>query len=195
MIILSLDISTKTGWSLFSFDKKFELQEYGLMSCKQEGTKFDVFDPDSIDKILLTVDDYSTKLTDLLNKTKPDRVVIEQTNLGRQRIVQKLLEWIHYKTIIIIKEKVGQHPIFVDSSQWRKAVGLKLSVEDRKHNKDIKKNKKRGKIGKKQLAVRIVNDLFKHVLKEPLKMKDNDIADSILVGLGYYNLFLGEKDG
>ena len=71
---------------------------------------------------------------------------------------------------------------YVRTQSWRSAVDLKMTNDDKEHNKLVKEGKARGKIGKKHLSVRMVNSLFG--LK--LKLKDNDIADSILIGLSAY---------
>ena len=47
----------------------------------------------------------------------------------------------------------------------------------------MRAGKKRGKISKKHLAVRMVNDLY----GKQLKLKDNDEADAILMGQAYVN--------
>jgi hypothetical protein len=46
----------------------------------------------------------------------------------------------------------------------------------------VKQKKKRGKIGKKHLSVRYVNDIF----GLDFKIKDNDIADSICLASSYF---------
>lgn len=183
--ILALDISTKTGWALFDLSKEIKLINYGLLTSKEVGIKYDDFNDTSIELILKTVTNFNTLLLKTIAETKPDFIVVEQTNLGRQRIVQKLLEWLHFCCINTVRESTGKYPSFLDSSEWRKTVGLKLSKEDREHNKVIKKTKGRGKINKKHLAVRIANEVFKNDLRDVLKIKDNDIADAILLGLAF----------
>lgn len=188
MKVLSLDISTKTGWALFDVGQGIKLLDYGLLLSKEEGIKYDKFDANSIQLILKTVDNFSSLIKELIIKASPDLIVVEQTNLGRQRIVQKLLEWLHFCCISIVRDLSGDYPSFIDSSEWRKIVNLKLTKEDKDRNKALKKCKGRGKINKKHLAVRIANELFKSNLKEVLKMKDNDIADAILIGLAFCKL-------
>jgi hypothetical protein len=69
----------------------------------------------------------------------------------------------------------------MDTSEWRKIVGLWMSKEDKKNNRQVSIGKKRGKITKKHLSVRMVNEKF----NKSLKLKDNDEADAILLGLAY----------
>jgi hypothetical protein len=56
-----------------------------------------------------------------------------------------------------------------------------MNKEDLKNNRDVKAGKKRGKISKKHLAVRMVNEKY----GKKLKLKDNDEADAILMGQAY----------
>jgi hypothetical protein len=67
---------------------------------------------------------------------------------------------------------------YMDPSEWRKIVDLKLSKADKDNNKAVKKKEKRGKITRKHLSVRMVNEKF----GKSLKIKDNDEADAILLG-------------
>jgi len=70
---------------------------------------------------------------------------------------------------------------YVDPSHWRKIVGLKLTDEDKKHNKMVSKGLVKGRITPKHLSVRIANSLF----ALELILKNNDVADSILLGHSY----------
>jgi hypothetical protein len=56
-------------------------------------------------------------------------------------------------------------------------VGLRLTKEDKENNKLVRNHLKRGKITPKHLSVRWANREF----DLSLKIKDNDIADSLAV--------------
>jgi hypothetical protein len=64
---------------------------------------------------------------------------------------------------------------YIDTSRWRNICGQHMSKEQRKHNKDVKDGKIRGKITAKHLAVLWCNS--KYGLN--LLMKDEDAADAI----------------
>jgi len=131
------------------------------------------------------VDDYhyvdnadrtSNSIVFLIKKYKPDYIYIEQTNQGRNRTSQKQLEFLHYSALKGIDGcGLAERVRYVDSSAWRKHLKVKLSPEDRKHNKLVKSKLARGKITLKHKAVEWANDLYS--LK--LILKDNDIADAL----------------
>lgn len=136
----------------------------------------------------------------LVKKHKPDVVVIEETNLGRNRMSQRQLEWIHCCVMTALVDEVKLPVVYLSSSAWRQALGLVLTKEDKKNNAKLSKAKKlaatggssiheakkkvgvKGKVNHKHLSVRYVNEHF----GLNLKMKENDIADAICVATGYY---------
>lgn len=195
MKLLSLDISTKTGWAVFTSSvvnyNVAQLHNYGRIDIvdKNIDQKIDYknFNNQTMQAIFKALGNFYSSINRLVDEYYPDIIVIEQTNLGRQRISQKVLEWLHLIVCLIIVNRLGKFPIFIDSSDWRKTVGLRLSKEDKEHNKLIKKQGKRGKINKKHLALRIVNEKFKKRFSTPLKVKDNDIADAICLGVAWLN--------
>lgn len=173
MRILGLDLSTHIGWSVMNNDI---LEYYGLYDAPN-------FSGRSMDHSLLAerARYAMTHVGNLLWKYKPDYIVIEETNLGKQRLAQKQLEWIHFTVFDLIeKANLSNKVIYIDTSAWRKMLSLKLSKEQREHNKNVKKSKTRSKSGEgkvtwKHLSVNYVNDRFG--LK--FKFKDNDITDAI----------------
>jgi len=181
MRILSLDISTKTGWAFFD---NCVLSKYGridIVDKKFNKIDYKVFSQQTLVGMFFALGNFYRSISKLFKEINPDVIVVEQTNLGRQRISQKMLEWLHLIACLVSLTLFHKFPVFLDSSDWRKIVGLRLTKADKDHNKAIKKQGKRGKIGKKQLAIRIVNEKYKDRLQQLLKMKDNDIADAILV--------------
>lgn len=180
--LLSLDVSTKTGWSKFVDG---ELADSGqLKPVKVEDFNVNK-DPQLSPAYPLNIADAAElvvkRIIDLVEADDPfDFVVIENTNKGRNRHTQRLLEFIHY-VLIRYLSAWGVPFGYMDSSEWRRIVGLKLTKEDKKNNRDVSANKKRGRVTKKHLAIRLVEEEFG--LK--LKVKDNDRADAILLGLAY----------
>lgn len=196
MRLLALDISTKTGWAIFQKeeDGQFRLLDYGLIELGKPVVEFGDFPFNHVDGTKVQAEN----IIALVEAVKPDEIVIEQTNLGRQRMSQKILEFIHCHFLAKIRQYV-QKVFYIDSSAWRKNLALQLTIEDKKNNNRLsaaktkakragaKLDKKelgiKGRINKKHLAIRYVNDRY----NLSFKMKDNDIADAICVGTAYLN--------
>lgn len=124
-----------------------------------------------------------------------DVIVIEEIQLSKgSRYAQKWLGILHCK---VLEASLGAPAVTVDPGSWRSALGLVLSKEDKKNNRKLNEEKKlaeatgtkvdkkkigvKGRVGKKHLSVRWVNENF----DLSLLMKDNDKADSIALGCGY----------
>jgi len=183
--ILALDISTQTGWAII--DEEEKLVDHGTIvqkvwgknapyNTEEEGYPFNYVD--AAKRMMLNI-------FDVYHKFIPDVVVIEETNKGKNRFAQKMLEFIHCLVVDVCRDEEIR-VIYLDTSKWRQTMGLYMSKEDKQNNADIRKAKKegkkaRGKITKKHLSVRMVNKLY----NLNMKMKDNDVCDAILVGLAY----------
>lgn len=144
----------------------------------------------------------------------PDVVVIEEINSGRDRYVQKWLENIHTAVLKFLgdapEDDFGKHKplyepdkiVYLNSDGadgWRTNLGLKMSKEQKRANAKLSKAKRaaeemhtkldksalgiRGKVTKKHLAVAHANTTF----NLHLKMKDNNEADAICLGLAFLN--------
>ncbi len=181
MKTLALDLSTKSGWSVFEdgirissgvLDKVF-VKDFNV---NDEPGKSPLFPYNVIE----AADTVCRMVMNLIGEHQPDALVIEQTTMGRNRFTQKLLEWIHFAFLKQIGGKMPLH--FIDVSEWRKLVEMRLSVEEKRNNRDVSQGKKRGKVTKKHLAVNMVN--AKYGLG--LKIKDNDQADAILMNLAFH---------
>lgn len=228
MNILCLDLSTKTGWSVFIDGK---LHDWGVISHSISGGYQEGNYPINI------VDAAQQIAIDVMTLTKSfriDIVVTEETNLGKNRYSQKILEFIHCVVCqMLYRSSIGIK--YLDSSKWRKLLDLKLDSNQKVNNKKLKtdremrkaeigrnweeenqqaieqdisglkprernkilkgyevskkqyitkemrKCKSRGKVTFKHLSVQYVNKKF----KLELKLKDNDIADSICLGVAY----------
>jgi Holliday junction resolvasome RuvABC endonuclease subunit len=168
--ILGLDVSTKTGYAVMESDV---LIEYGLL-------KSDAIVSDELEDFLMLkrAEIASNKILQLIEKHKPDFIFCEQTNAGKFRGSQKQLEFIHCKLLTeILNIKMSKKFFYVDTSKWRSKLGVKLSKEQKKHNKNVKIGTSKGKITPKHLVVSWVNEKFN------LKMlkKDHDICDAIAI--------------
>jgi hypothetical protein len=175
--ILALDLSTKTGWALFESGKliesgtleKVEIHDFNVNKHPNKSPYY----PNNIFNAALGV---GGSVCNLIHSKKSDFVVIENSVKGRNRHTQRLIEWVHFAVLDKILGLVLLK--YMDPSEWRKIVDLKLSKADKDNNKAVKKKEKRGKITRKHLSVRMVNEKF----GKSLKIKDNDEADAILLG-------------
>lgn len=206
--ILALDMSTKTGYSVLEShqDGTFELKEYGQIP--QIHQPDDLPYPQSMVKwaylcfapIVKLVDDFA-----------PDVLVIEETAAGSKSIEsQKILEYLHFLVAKMITDNHFE-VIYLMTEQWRRMVGCQMTKEEKLHNKKVKKakdgqkvvinaktqkakakiaydenGKRIGKITRKHVNVRRANEVFGKFFKEPLRMKDEDLADSLLLGYAYH---------
>ena len=107
----------------------------------------------------------------LINDFAVDKIYIEQTNRGINRHSQKELEFLHYGILKRIFDKSYPEKVnYVDTSAWRSLLKIRLSKEQKQHNKEVRSKKKRGKITTKHLVVDWVNLTF----KKELILKDNN---------------------
>jgi hypothetical protein len=226
--ILSLDISTKTGWAM--------VVSYPGAGCKvlRYATTTPIPEPkgDFPEATLLWAAACFLVVKDLIVQNSPDVVVIEQTSKGSKASKsQKILEWIHYLVAeYMVKE--GIKNIYLQTGEWRKLVGSKMTGGEKDKNKYVKEYKAKvlkeyqekfklehpdekvpnaiyvagkngklkkkaivvydeageriGKVGKKNVSVRTANEIFGSQLKEPLKRKDEDNAEALLLAYAYH---------
>lgn len=193
--ILALDVSTKTGWaSMVSGPNDIALEAYGTIP--QIHTPFGQYPASFIDWAYQCF----AKIEELIDRFAPDVLVIEETVAGSKGVyTQKILEFIHFLLAKFIKES-SIKAIYLLTGEWRSQVGCKMTKEESKHNLTVKKYKKKndtkiaydengkriGRLTKKHINVRRANEVFGKFLKEPLKKKDEDTADSLLLGYCYH---------
>ena len=195
--ILSLDISTKTGWALMlSSDEGAALLDFGKLPKISE--------PDDSPYPANYVDwAYSVfkNIIELVDRLAPDILVIEETVAGSKSVFsQKILEYIHFLTARMIRDSKIKCRYFL-TGEWRVLVAAKMTTEEKKRNKAIKlqkastgkklakdKNGKvMGKIGKKHVNVRRANEIF----GLDLILAQEDIADATLLAYAYHVIRLG----
>ena len=148
MILLSLDLSTtSTGYSVFDTQKplKESLKEAGYIKPKVPGITKLIYPKGALKKC----QNLSEQIVELYERVKPDKIVIEEINPGKNRLGQKVLDGFHF---ILLDRMEPVIPIihFMDSDGkqgWRsaKCLDLKLSKNDkttnarrRKRNKDTR---------------------------------------------------------
>lgn len=194
--ILSLDMSSKTGWSIGTISKNsagdmsYDLESFGLLQKTEKPDK--KYPSDYISWAVNT----ARPIINMIETHKPDVLVIEETAKGsKNNFSQKLLEFIHY----IMAEYISLNNIearYFMTGEWRVLVGAKMSSAESKRNQKRSKIKKAtgairikdengkvlGKITKKHVNIRRANELFGLSLIK----KDEDIADAILLGYAYF---------
>ena len=197
MLVLVFDISTSAGWAVLEGElgQIPKIVRTGVVANDRPVLSFGVF-PWSTVRAATAI---AERLLRLADEIDPDVIVIEQTNKpGRfgNRYAQKVLEFIHCLVLQSL-DPGNDDPskvVYVNTSDWRKVIGGNLTKADKAINAKVRKLKKsgdkeglkklgvRGKINKKHVAIRYVNQTF----GLNLKMKDNDIADAICQGTAFF---------
>ena len=180
MRILALDASTKCGWALFENGAyarsgalpQIKVEDFNV-NAEPNHSRFYPYN------VVDAARQVAVKVGNLVGETGPDVVVVENTVRGRNRNTQRLLEFCHLEILRMLRNAVPV--VYMDPSEWRKIVDMRLSVADKVNNKAVSAGKKRGRIKQKHLSVRMVNELY----GLDLILKDNDQADAILLGLAY----------
>lgn len=193
--ILSLDMSTKTGYaSMVSGPNGIVLEAYGTVP--------QIHTPEGAYPETFVIWAYAVyeKIYELIDRFAPDVLVIEETAAGSKAIyTQKILEWIHFLLAKFIKETKIK-AIYFMTEQWRRETGCLMTKEESKHNKKVRaykdKNKSKiaydengkriGRLTRKHINIRRANEVFGEFLAKPLRKKDEDTADSLLLGFSYH---------
>jgi Holliday junction resolvasome RuvABC endonuclease subunit len=201
MKVLSLDLSTKTGYAFFHMEKgKCKIIKYGTLKSisKPKGN----YPCDYID----WSDKCSNAILEIWEEFNPEILVIEETAKGaRNSFTQKILEWIHKEIAEEIKLWTEEGNLkgykYYLTEEWRRIAGCKMTSEELKHNakrsrrkakakkentsitviKD-KEGKRLGRITKKHVTIRRINEVF----NLNLILKDEDAADALGLGYAYY---------
>jgi len=194
--VLALDMSTKTGYaSVVSGPSGIVLEAYGTLT--QIHTPEGAYPESFIDWAYAIYE----KIYELIEQFQPQVLVIEETSAGSKAIyTQKILEWIHFLVAKFIKETKIK-AVYLMTEQWRRETGCKMTKEESKHNKAVKKykeahdntkiaydekGKRIGRLTRKHINVRRANEVFGKFLDEPLRKKDEDTADSLLLAYCYH---------
>lgn len=197
MRLLCIDLSTHTGYAVFEGEKdsKPQLMAHGTIHLNKSVFEFTTEGPYPYNYIAAAA--AQVENIRMLLLYGPDLVVVEETNLGRNRYTQKLLEFLHYSLASMLKGN-NVSMAYIDSSEWRSNLSMKMTKEQKKNNAKLSKAKRaltlgkkldkaalgiKGKITAKHLAVERANS--EYGLK--LLQKDNDAADAIMLGLAWCN--------
>jgi Holliday junction resolvasome RuvABC endonuclease subunit len=192
--VLSLDLSTKTGYALLiSSDKGPILEDYGQIDkieCPEN-------EPYPGSYVTWAYKCYF-EVEKLIEKYQPDVLVVEEVTKSKNPFSQKILDWLHFLVAKYIQE-TGIRNYFFQTGDWRREVGSYMNATEKKRNKEVREYKKKNKtklaydingkrigvIGKKHVTIRLINDAFKDQLRAPLRRKDEDSADGISLAWAY----------
>lgn len=176
-----------------SFDG-IKLEEYGTLPA--------IHEPEGSYPANYVIWAYSvfSEIESLIKKYSPEILAIEETVAGSKEVYsQKFLEWVHFLLAKYIKESGIKYTYFLTGA-WRSEVGAKMTKEESKHNKAVVKykelnntkiardinGKRIGRLTKKHINIRRANEVFGKFLKVPLRKKDEDTADSLLLGFALH---------
>lgn len=198
--VLSLDISTKTGWALIVSGEDIVLESYGQEPPihMPEGPYPDAF----VDWAFACF----SKIEAIIKEKRPNVLVIEETASGSQSVYsQKILEYTHFLLAKYIKETKIKS-IYLLTESWRRETACVMTKEEKDKNKTVRDYKKKvlketgkkttvaydkdgkriGLVGRKHVNVRRANEVFGNFLKVPLRQKDEDTADSLMLAYTYH---------
>lgn len=173
--VLALDISTSSGFAVLdkSQDGVITLHDYGAIQL--EKPVVELLPEEGYPWAYLTATwRMARQLVELTIAHQPTDVVIEHPNLGRNRLSQRILEWIHFSYCYMHRDVAPATPIYyIDSSAWRMALKLTLTKADKAQNSRLSRAKRQsktlgkkldkkklgiaGKITQKHVAIRYVN--------------------------------------
>lgn len=199
MKVLAFDISSKSGWALFDSDlpKPAHLLKFGGVDLND--VKILDFPGEYPLNVKAGVDAMAVQLIAIAIEHQPDVIVIEEVNLGKQRLSQRYLEWVHAAVVGLIQSELLKIPkiVYISTSSWRQTLAQRMTAEDKRNNKQVKqlktvKNEEmrrelkkksgiKGKVGTKHISVRWANENY---LVDFIR-KDDDKADAISVGAAY----------
>jgi len=186
--VLSLDVSTKTGWAIaISSGDGIKLENYGTLDQihQPEGNYPSTY--------IIWAYDIFKEIQKLIDKFEPDVLVIEETSKGSKNAMsQKILEFSHF----LLAEYITNHNIesvYIMTEQWRREIGCKMNDKEKLRNKEVRAYKKKNKtvlaydingkrigiIGRKHINIRRINEIFADQLREPLIRKSEDQADAL----------------
>lgn len=199
--VLSLDVSTKTGFaSIVSSESGMVLEHCGTLPkiAEPEGAypgNYVTWSELCFKDIMAIIEIY-----------KPDVLVIEETSKGsKNAFSQKILEYLHFRLASYIMES-GIKSVYIQTEQWRREIGCQMNDKEKIKNKAVRTYKKEfekangkkttlaydesgkriGLIGRKHVNIRRVSEIFAGQLKEPLKRKDEDLADGLGLAAAYH---------
>lgn len=187
--ILALDLSTNPGWALY------ELQALGSVPKPSCFGELSFPRPDGYYPFVYLL--WAKRAIDgvfqILDSSRPDIVVLEETTASSNSYSQKILEFLHFEFL----QRIVHRPIpvvYVRDGVWKKQTGATQNAAERKHNAKVARIKKKtgkrlakidgkvvGRLDRKSYTVRAANEMFALSLTK----KQNNTADAILLGAAF----------
>ena len=133
-----------TGWALVI---EGQLDSFGQIDGHSETSSLPPYD--LVDKTAHA----ARRTYERVVSSRPDAIVLEETNIGGRsgQRSQKFLEWEHLALLQLLEQVPGRASVsYLQSRQWRAAIGLGLSKADRAQNKILSqvKRKIKDKLGR-----------------------------------------------
>jgi len=206
VIILSLDLSTKTGYAVVEYDSS------GVKDIIDKGALEQIPCPPGYSyplNYVMWANICYGYISEILNKYQGRGIylAIEETAKGaRDNMAQKILEFIHFKVAeyidpfidigSFVKERPFKDHRYFMTEEWRRITGCQQNAEEKRHNAKRSRRKKKqgkslvrdedgkimGRVTKKHVNVRRANEVF----GLELILKQEDIADALLINYAYY---------
>lgn len=200
MQVLSLDISSSTGWASFDTDVGPSSLRYGCIVLPKRARDYAVHPWGYYDAALQLAKLLLEKVGETFHNPDEEGVLlVEETNGARARFTQKFLEYCHFAFLHAFFEKYEGcrlKVVYINTSEWRKVTSTCLSKEDKNRNARLSRLKRKarevgqtlsyqdkqrigiaGKTTIKHVAIRRVRELY----GIELLAKDDDCADAILL--------------
>ena len=176
-IILALDLSVQSTGYCF-MDLTGQVLETGtILPAKYKNHTKDKYPKKTIINIQSAVSQISELVSQYSQDYELSDIVIEEINPGKKgTVTTKILSWVQGLLLAELGFDYNYH--FITSSQWRSALKLKFSAEDKTFNRIAAK---KDRITFKHLAISFVNSRY----KVDFKFEDNDTAEAICIGLAY----------
>jgi hypothetical protein len=193
MKILSLDLSSSTGFAVLDSEAPAKPVEFGIVKLEKTAKEYAPHPWG----YLLAAQDMTGRLLDIIERVNPDKIVVEEVNSARARFSQKYLDYIHCILLMSMPSNMRDRVVFINTSDWRRTMGVQMTKEDKNQNARLSRNKRnaalhgtkldkkvlgiRGKITIKHVAIRRANEVF----SLSLIAKDDDIADALLLNAAF----------
>lgn len=204
--ILVLDISSSAGYAVLEGELGVKPEFKCGGTIELEKTIKEYGNTGYPWTMLIAASTMADRLCDLVTLHRPEVVVVEETNLGKNRYSQKFLEFTHALTLSKLRLTADQKVVYLDTSKWRAAIGLWLNKDQKKQNAKLSKAKGASKDASGKLNIKALNAkkkelgikgkyTWKHAAVDranaeydlKLQHKHNDQADAICIGLAWFN--------
>jgi len=195
-LILSLDISTSTGFAVLDNTEPTKPVAFGAIKLSKRAKDY-ASHPWGY---YLAAKDLAKQLVAKVLEVRPDVVVVEETNSARSRFTQKYLEYCHFAFLFEFFEAFEGEEIklvYLNTSDWRRTMDVRLTKEDKGQNAKLSRHKRksadrgvkldkkalgiRGRTTIKHVAIRRANEIF----GTAFLAKDDDAADALLQALAF----------